>query len=292
MPRPFGHCIHHLVLERDDPDLCRLPMSSVREFMHKGLITCPPAASLAKAAALLREHLIHGVIVTDEHNHPVGVVSDTDLLAGEWLGGTPENLAIMRAMTAGELMTKPVATIPAGTTPAEAAAELRRKHVARLVVTDGSDPIGVISVSDLLAAIPRDSSRRELVRHVMSWGYVACHPNTPIVEAARAMLERNSRSLVVLGRGGKLAGVVTGFDLLGSLIDASQRYRVVADYMSPAVTTLPDARLTEAIDLMLTKEIHRVIVLDPDVPEGPPLGLISTTDIVVEMASPGSAWRM
>jgi hypothetical protein len=43
---------------------------------------------------------------------------------------------------------------------------------------------------------------------------------------------------------------------------------------------------------MLTKEIHRVIVLDPDVPEGPPLGLISTTDIVVEMASPGSAWRL
>jgi CBS domain-containing protein len=62
--------------------------------------------------------------------------------------------------------------------------------------------------------------------------------------------------------------------------------------MSPAVTILPEARLTEAVDLMLTKEIHRLIVLEPDLPEGPPLGLISTTDIVVEMASPGSAWRL
>jgi CBS domain-containing protein len=264
-------------------------MSPVREFMHEGLITCPADAPLVKVAGLLRQHRIHGVIVTDGQGQPVGVVSDTDLLAGEWLGGDEKNLAVMRRMTAGELMSKPVATIPSTTSAREAAAEIRKRHVARLLVTEGGKPVGVVSVSDLLAALPAVTGRSR-VEDVMSWGYVACRPSTPVAGAARAMLERDSRSIVVVGHTGKPVGVVTGHDLLTALVDGNEHRKTVAEFMSPPVTIAPDATLPEALDLMLTREIHRLVVVDPEDVDGPPLGLISSTDIMVEMAAPGSAW--
>ena len=43
--------------------------------------------------------------------------------------------------------------------------------------------------------------------------------------------------------------------------------------------------------MMLRLHVHRLLVLDPAAPKGMPLGLISTADIVVEMATPGSNSR-
>jgi CBS domain-containing protein len=79
-------------------------------------------------------------------------------------------------------------------------------------------------------------------------------------------------------------------DHIGSLAGHSEGRDTVAEFMNPPITISPDARLQDAVDLMLKNVIHRLVVVDPEDPEEPPLGLISTTDIVVEMASPGSAW--
>jgi len=42
---------------------------------------------------------------------------------------------------------------------------------------------------------------------------------------------------------------------------------------------------------MLEHEIHRLVVVDPAAPDAVPLGVVATTDIVAEMAEPGSVWR-
>jgi CBS domain-containing protein len=266
-------------------------MTTVRELMHEGLITCTPGTELARVAELLRRHDIHAVIVADESNRPAGIVSDTDLLAGEWLGNTPENLSVLRRMTAGELMSTPLVSIAASSTASEAAAEIRRLHVARLLVTEDSVPIGVISISDLLGALPRSAPERKTVRDVMSWGFVACRPNTPYRGAVRAMHERDSRSLLVIDEGGGVAGVVTGFDLLGVLSGETPADGEIGLLMKPPITIGPDASLQEAVKLMLDKSIHRLVVVDSAAPQSPPLGLISTTDVMVEMALPDSAWH-
>jgi len=266
-------------------------MTTVRELMHEGLITCTPSTELATVAELLRKHDIHAVVVTDEANRPAGIVSDTDLLAGEWLGNTPENLSVLRRMTAGELMSTPLASIAASSSATEAAAEIRRLHVARLMVTEGSTPVGVISISDLLRALPRSAPQRKTVRDVMSWGFVACRANTPHRGAVRAMSERDSRSLLVIDEHGAVVGVVTGFDLLGVLSGETPADGEIGHLMKPPITIGPDASLQEAIQTMLDKSIHRLVVVDPAAPHSPPLGLISTTDVMVEMALPDSAWH-
>jgi CBS domain-containing protein len=52
-----------------------------------------------------------------------------------------------------------------------------------------------------------------------------------------------------------------------------------------------DASLREAAQLMIENHHHRLLVLDSGDPDAMPLGVISTYDIVVEMARPGSVWQ-
>ena len=59
----------------------------VHELMHHGLITCAPDLTLGQAARRLQETGIHALVVADPHGVPLGVLSDFDLLTGEWLSG-------------------------------------------------------------------------------------------------------------------------------------------------------------------------------------------------------------
>ncbi len=262
----------------------------VRDLMRPILITCPPATRLGEAASLLTRHRVHALIVADAAGMPLGVLSDTDLLAGEWLGDKPNNLQVMRGMTAGELMTAPAATIDAARPAAEAAARLRAERIHRLVVTDMDRAVGVIAVSDLVNGLAPRLVQRRTVADAMSYGLVTCREDTPVAAAARAMGERRTRSVVVVSARGEPLGVVTGFDLL-AYCGAGDPSEPVSRVMHRPLTIGPAASLREAADHMLTHHVHRLLVVDPDDPDSMPLGLISTSDIVVEMAASGSVWR-
>ena len=89
---------------------------------------------------------------------------------------------------------------------------------------------------------------------------------------------------------GRPLGVVTGFDLLPFVIDGNGD-ALVSVLMRAPIAIGPEASLREAADRMLQEHIHRLVVVDPAHPEGMPLGLISTSDIIMEMAAPGSVWQ-
>lgn len=260
----------------------------VRDLMHAGLVTCDPALSVGEVATLLMEHRVHALVVM-ESGRAAGVVSDTDLLAGEWLATDDESLAIMRTLTARDLMTGPPETVDADADVTEAAGLLRGRHLGRLIVMDGESPAGVISTSDLVRSLGRLPARPRTVREVMSRAVLVCREDTTVAEAARAMHDRRVRSLVVADRTGRAVGVVTGHDLLGVYDGAIPT--TVAELMHDPITVSADASLREAANLLLAREIHRLLVVDKDDPLGMPLGIFSTTDVVAEMAQPGSAWR-
>jgi CBS domain-containing protein len=262
---------------------------TVGELMHRGLVTCRPEASLAEAASSLLEHRVHALVVVDGSGAPAGLLSDTDLLAGEWIAGDAERLEAMKRLTAADLMTSPVATIDAQADTAEAAARLTREHLGRLVVVQRGEAVGVVAVSDLVAALRPAAAGRDSVAEVMSRGFLACREETTVAAVARAMTDRRSRSAVVLAADGRVAGVVTGHDLLAAFDGAAERS--VRDLMHAPLTVSAEATLQQATDLLLRHEVHRLVVVDPDDPGGVPLGIVSTTDVLAEMAAPGSAWH-
>ena len=126
---------------------------AVKDLMHEGLITCPPTTSLGQVATLLTEHHVHALIVADQADVPLGIISDFDLLAGEWLSVDEESLNAMRKLTARDLMTIPIETVDADTPAETAAKRMAEKNINRMLVTDVGKPVGIISISNFVAGI-------------------------------------------------------------------------------------------------------------------------------------------
>ena len=264
----------------------------VRDLMRPGLITCPRNAPLGEAAALLTHHRVHALIVLDEAGRPAGLLSDFDLLAGEWLSADAESLAAMRRMTAGELMSAPLNTIDAGETIRTAADRMRDGGLHRLVVSERGAPVGVLSMSDFVAHLAaQESLARETVGDVMSYVMLLCREETPALEVARGLTDTRFRSVVVVDAGGRLRGVISVWDFLGCVDGEGCAGKTAGQLMHPASTIRPEATLQQAAKQMIEKHLHRLVVVGPQGAEALPLGIISSYDIVNEMARPGSVWR-
>lgn len=264
----------------------------VKDLMHPGVITCKPSASLGQVAVLLNQHQVHALFVTDRDGRILGVISDFDLVAGEWLSSDSESLTVMRKLTASDLMTHPVDSVEANISLAQAVNLLMEKSVSRLLVTENGKPVGIISLSDFIASIASEiKTKRETVGDVMSDAILVCRGKTPVASAARAMTSSGWRSVLVVDAKGKILGVVSGHDLLRFVKEGVDEKLIVRDVMHPALTIDIHASLREAADLMIQNHHHRLVVIDKNDPDSFPLGAISTFDIVAEMAGPDSVWQ-
>src|SRR5262245_43987876 len=58
-----------------------LPAEGVRSYMTADPVTAPPETPVPRLARMMIDAHIHRVIVVDERQQPVGVVSSTDLVA-------------------------------------------------------------------------------------------------------------------------------------------------------------------------------------------------------------------
>lgn len=264
----------------------------VRDLMHPGVLTCQPNAFLGQVAVLLTQHQVHALVVSDPEGRPLGIISDYDLLAGEWLSVDDESLATMRQLTAHDLMSYPVDSIEADMPIKEAAHTLIEKDVSRLLVTENGKPVGVISATDFVASIAgAEIPKRETVADVMSDAMLVCRGKTPIISAARTLTQAGWRSVLVVDAKGKALGVVSGKDLMPFVENGVDESLTVRDVLHQAYTIHINASLREAADLMIKEHHHRLIVIDEEDPDAFPLGVISSFDIVSEMARPGSIWQ-
>jgi len=265
---------------------------TVRDLMHRGLITCKTTTTLGQVATMLTEHHVHALIVADRDGRPVGVISDFDLLAGEWLSTDEASLAAMRAMTAGDMMTTPIDMVDADVEAHVAAHRMNEEGISRLLVTEKDKPVGVVSISDFVASMAQtEQVHRGTVGDVMSRAILVTRQETPIVQVARVMTSAHFRSVIVVDEMGKPLGVVSGLDLLGYCRPDGCDNVPAVRAMHDALTIFPEASLREAATLMIEKHHHRLVVVDPNRPDGMPLGAISSFDIVAGMAHPESVWQ-
>ena len=123
----------------------------LRDFMQTPVHICMPSSTLAMAAREMEARNVGSLLVVDDEEQIVGIVTDRDLALCLGHGCIPDT-------TVGEVMSRHVATIPADASLEDAAAAMDSHAVRRLPVVDAAGKaIGIVCLDDLYSFLTQET---------------------------------------------------------------------------------------------------------------------------------------
>ncbi len=202
------------------------------------------------------------------------------------------------ALTAGDVMSREVATV-AKDTPVRQVVELMLGKVYRAVpVVEGGRPVGIVTHGDLvrkggltvrldLVACLEEPERRALLERLGSGSKVAADVMTPspvtvdagapLPQVAELMSHGRLKRLPVVDARGGLAGMVSRVDLLRTAAAGTTRHDTTARELGltggaplarvmrrDVPTVRPDTPLPEVFQAIVATRLNRVLVVDAD----------------------------
>ncbi|MFF3518107.1 CBS domain-containing protein [Streptomyces sp. NPDC002573] len=179
---------------------------TVTEVMTRPVVTAQLSSSFKQIAHLLRDNDITAVPVIDDEGHPVGIVSEADLLRKAASLPDPEGrpvghrlsldeLARADAETAEAMMSAPVVTARPGWNVVETARTMYRHKVKRLpVVDDLGKLVGIVSRSDLLRPFLRtDTAISDEIHQDVLGATLGIRPGTIRADAREGVVTLTGR---------------------------------------------------------------------------------------------------
>jgi CBS domain-containing protein len=128
----------------------------VAELMHTDLKTISVDATIADAIDALTEAQVSALPVVDRFGRAVGVVSTRDILKAEsTFHNARARAALLEQTTVLEIMAAWPPTITPDLDVKEAALQMLYFDVHRLFVEDDDGLVGVLTQSDIVAAVAR-----------------------------------------------------------------------------------------------------------------------------------------
>jgi CBS domain-containing protein len=217
-----------------------------RQLRVKDAMTAPPQTvseqtSVSDVIRLLLGNEFNAVPVVDPAGHPVGIISQGDLISR---AGMPVRLGLLAQLerhqveefletvshrTAGEIMTKPVTTVQEDKRLSEAVDVMLKHRLKRLpVVNSQNEIVGVIARSDVFHIITREApdwkairaqnvfvDNVTLVRDIMRRDTHTAHPDTSVEEVVRLIDDSDIQRVAVVDDDGRLLGLISDANLLG-----------------------------------------------------------------------------
>jgi CBS domain-containing membrane protein len=152
------------------------------DLMSTDVTAIPEHMSLRAAARVLAQFDVSGAPVVDECGRCIGVLSAHDFVVwAEQAQGTVRadrthadggphsawqmtDVNVLPVDEVGQFMTRNPVTVGPGTAVGELARKMRDAHIHRIIVVDGEGrPVGIVSSTDVLAAVAEDARRATVV---------------------------------------------------------------------------------------------------------------------------------
>ena len=128
----------------------------------------------------------------------------------------------------------------------------------------------------------------KLVKQIMHNGVISCDADTPVADVVRILSDTDIHALVVTGDSGAVVGLISHMDIIPHYMADLMQLTAAQIMTSKVISVAEAASVREAIDVMVEKRIHCLVVTQMDGNELMPVGILSTTDIVREMS--GFRW--
>jgi CBS domain-containing protein len=111
----------------------------------KSVVTIHPDATVERAVGVLRQRGIGALVVSDDGENVVGILSERDIV--ESLGRYGSELL---AVSVAEVMSCPVVTCEPEDSVAELMAEMTSRRIRHFPVVEDGRLIGIVSIGDLV----------------------------------------------------------------------------------------------------------------------------------------------
>jgi CBS domain-containing protein len=126
---------------------------NVRDGMTQIVLTIGPAHTLREAARMMSDRRVGAAVVTDPDHAGIGILTERDVLDAVGAGLNPDTELV------AEHRTDHVATAAPGWTLEEAATAMIAGNFRHLIVVDGIEVAGLLSMRDIvrcwsIAAVP------------------------------------------------------------------------------------------------------------------------------------------
>lgn len=143
----------------------------VRDLMRKNPYTVAESASIQDTARIMNDKKVSSLVILDENNNPVGLVTERDLVRKVCINDLPTN-----RVTNKEIMSSPLITIDSESSATTATDLMLKNNVRHLLVInneskDNNQPIGIITPLDLVKneEYTRDEGRKDALEMILEY---------------------------------------------------------------------------------------------------------------------------
>jgi len=131
----------------------------VGRIMHTHLVTVPPDTTIVKARDIIAEKRINHLLVIDQKEELIGLVSDRDVKQS-WASpattlSVHELNYLLTRLTVEMIMVRKIITISPGTTVERAALIMQENRISALPVIDDKKLVGIITTTDVMDVLLR-----------------------------------------------------------------------------------------------------------------------------------------
>ncbi len=123
----------------------------VRDGMSTVVLTVGPGHTLREAARLMAERKVGAALVMDPDQGGPGIITERDVLISVGQGQDPDGELVGAHLTASVVFAEP------GWPLEDAAAAMTQGGFRHLIVTDGGEVAGILSVRDIVRCIVTSS---------------------------------------------------------------------------------------------------------------------------------------
>jgi len=116
----------------------------VREGMSEVVLTVGPGHTLREAATMMAEKGVGAALVSDDETPVPCILTERDVLLSVGAGEDPDSERVADHMSDSVIAASPEWSLE------RAAGEMSRRGIRHLVVYDGSDLVGVLSMRDVM----------------------------------------------------------------------------------------------------------------------------------------------
>ena len=183
-----------------------------------------------------------------------------------------------------KLYSTPVFSLSPNSSVFEALQKMQAEFVKRLVITEGSKPLGIITERDINKFLEDDKTTRAIdeipIKHLMQKNIVLITDGLEddFYQCSSKMDNLKIGSVILVDKNGDLSGIISRTDVVKSYANVFGGKYIVKDYMSSKIVTCRKLdSLKFALSLMNQNKVSRLVVTDEN---GFAIGLITTNTLL------------